>query len=457
MKKSKFLSLIICLCLSASMFAQDAEQAETVTNDNRCNEYISLYREYFKQWEAGKYKAEALNPEMIPAWRSAFLNCPSLREQTYLDGVKIMQYLIKKEKNAALKEAYIDTLIMVYDRRAEFFPNTKKGASQIGNIMGRKGVDIVSYAPDRFETAYDALKMSVDLDGNNAQSAILDAYFLITAKMTTEEKIEPSVIIDTYNQISDIISFNITKYTEAENEKQVTNYTNVRNNVDGRFEPFAKCEDLVRIFTPKVAAEPDNTELLQKVCVLLDRSNCTSEALFLDASIKLYKIQPSPESAFLIGRRLLIESKYNEALPYFKEAINSENVDRKISSYEYLAQIYMFREDYPTARDMARKAIQLNPKDGDAYILIGRMYAASAKDCGNGDFYGKVAYWAAVDKFQKAKEVDPSVAKKADELIRGYQSHFPTIEAIFFNDFAEGASYTVGCWINETTTIRQAK
>lgn len=446
------LALLMAITLTFSAKAQTES-----TNSDQCNTYISLYREYFKQWEAGKYKADALNPEMIPAWRQAFLNCPSLRETTYLDGVKIMQYLVRKEKNKALKEAYIDTLIMVYDRRAEFFPNNQKGVSQLGNIMGRKGIDIVTYAPDRYEAAYAALKTAVDADGNRCQSAILDAYFLMTAKMTSEGKIDPSVIIDTYNTVSDIIAFNINKYTTAGNEKQVTNYTNVRNNVDGRFEPFAKCEDLVRIFTPKVAADPENVELLSKVCALLDRSNCTSEPLFLDASIKLHKLQPSPESAFLIGRRLLIESRYNDALPYFKESINSENVDRKISSYKYLAQIYSFRKEYTTARDMARKAIQLDPKDGDAYILIGNMYAATAKECGSGDFYGNTAYWAAVDKFAKAKEVDPSLSKKADELIKAYQSHFPTIESIFFNDFTEGATFTVECWINETTTIRAAK
>ena len=81
----------------------------------------------------------------------------------------------------------------------------------------------------------------------------------------------------------------------------------------------------------------------------------------------------------------------------------------------------------------------------------------SASEIGSGDFEGRVAYWAAVDKFERAKQIDPSVAGRANELIRTYTPHFPTRENIFFNDYAEGQSYTVGGWINEVTTIRAAK
>ena len=72
-------------------------------------------------------------------------------------------------------------------------------------------------------------------------------------------------------------------------------------------------------------------------------------------------------------------------------------------------------------------------------------------------FGGKEVYWVAVDKFAKAKQVDPSVANRATDLMRSYSQHYPSTETIFFNDYAEGQSYTVGGWINETTTIRAAK
>ena len=93
-------------------------------------------------------------------------------------------------------------------------------------------------------------------------------------------------------------------------------------------------------------------------------------------------------------------------------------------------------------------------KNGKAFILIGDMYAASAKDCGDNDLTNKVAYWVAVDKYYKAKSVDPSVAELANTKINTFSQYFPALETIFFYDLKKGDTYTVECWINETTTVR---
>ena len=84
------------------------------------------------------------------------------------------------------------------------------------------------------------------------------------------------------------------------------------------------------------------------------------------------------------------------------------------------------------------------------------MYAASAKNCGDNDLTNKVAFWAAVDKYSQAKRVDSESASVANRRIRDYRKHYPSMETIFFYDLKEGDSYKVGCWINETTTVRAA-
>jgi hypothetical protein len=85
------------------------------------------------------------------------------------------------------------------------------------------------------------------------------------------------------------------------------------------------------------------------------------------------------------------------------------------------------------------------------------MYAASAALCGNDEIGTRAGYWAAVDKFIKAKNVDPTVADEANTSISLYSAYFPTRERLFFNDVKEGSSYTVGCWIGETTTVRASR
>lgn len=105
-------------------------------------------------------------------------------------------------------------------------------------------------------------------------------------------------------------------------------------------------------------------------------------------------------------------------------------------------------------RAYARKAIELDKTDGEPYMIIGYLYASAGKECNENPLHAKAVLWAAVDKFQKAKEVDPSMAAKANEMIRDYSKMFPTSEDAFFYNVFEGDTYEVGCWINETTKAR---
>ena len=54
---------------------------------------------------------------------------------------------------------------------------------------------------------------------------------------------------------------------------------------------------------------------------------------------------------------------------------------------------------------------------GKTLPFIGDLYALSANSCGDNDLTKKVAYWAAVDKYKKAKAVDPEMTDEMNELI----------------------------------------
>ena len=105
MKLRKILFLGAILCMSSMAFAQNSE----------CDADISVYREAFKQWDG---KTASANPVMVQAWRRVFINCPSYKERTLTDGTKIVNNaLIRSTNDPALKEKYIDTLVMVYETR----------------------------------------------------------------------------------------------------------------------------------------------------------------------------------------------------------------------------------------------------------------------------------------------------------------------------------------------------
>jgi len=179
--------------------------------------------------------------------------------------------------------------------------------------------------------------------------------------------------------------------------------------------------------------------------------------LYFETTKRLYELEPSPASAYMIGKMLLNEGKYSEAIEYLKEAEKMDDPAALQKSYIYIAKAYRVINNFPSARTYALKSAALNPADGEPYMMIGDMYAESAKDCGDNDLTTRVAYWAAVDKYLKVKQIDPNLAEEADKRIAAYSIYFPSASTIFFYTLKEGDIYRVECWINEDTRIRASK
>ena len=124
-----------------------------------------------------------------------------------------------------------------------------------------------------------------------------------------------------------------------------------------------------------------------------------------------------------------------------------------------IAQIYYKDlKNFPRAKQYVRKSLDLNSNSGKAYFLLGMIYAAAKNVYPDDAVLSKTTYWAAVDQFIKAKQVDPSLAEGANEMIATYSKYFPTKEEIFFHKDLNGkTSFTIGSWIGETTAVREAK
>lgn len=413
----------------------------------KCIMNLSLYREFYKQWKASGYKSPSVHDAIGP-WRWVFNNCPEASQNAYIDGNNMMEFFVKKSKSDEEKAKYVDTMMMIYDQRIKYF-------GREGYVLGRKGSDLIKNMPQDYEKAYHIFKKSVELRGNKSESFVLVYYFRTVTKMVESEKLEKIAIVEAFDQLSGIIDYNIKAYSN--DPKPLSAWKNVKGNIDLVFEPYATCEDLIPIFAKKFNETPDDVELLKKITSMLDSKDCTDSELFLETSVKLNELEPSPTSSFMIARMLYKKHEYEEAVPYLEEALQMEDQNKKADVFLLLATVYRQEDNFPKARTYARSAIDLRPDDGRAYLLIGDMYASSASECGDNDLTRKVAYWAAVDKYYKAKSVDPEVADDAKNKIRTYSKYFPGSETIFFYDLGEGDSYTVGCWINETTKVRALK
>lgn len=469
--KIKVLSIILGLILSLGAFATQSGRNDNFqenlssfepqggkygTDSIRCITELSLYQEAYKQWKKTNYKSAIVN-DFTKHWRWVFLNGPRASENTYVNGLKIMDYYLEKAKTEEEKNAYLDTVVMIHEGRIKYFPtHYRTGKSQVGDLKGKMGVDLFLLAPERCEQAYGILKESVEMEGLGSSSSTLVYFFRATIKMVKSGKADEELIVDTYDEISEIIDQNLEKYKAK--PKPLSQWENVKGSIDNTFEPYATCEVLVNIYGKKFEANPTDIALLGKITKILKKKKCTKSDLFFNATEALYKADPNPTSAMLMGKMNIENEAYDAASKYYLDAVDMiEDPLEKADIYSDLGLIYNKLNDKVKARSYARKAIALNPADGMSYILIGDLYATSASECGDNDLTKKAAYWAAVDKYAQAKRVDSELTELANKRIDSYSKHFPQMDIIFFHDLNEGDSYKVECWINETTTVRAAK
>ena len=381
----------------------------------------------------------------LPSWQIVFNDCPKSSKNIYLYGVRIYRDLIENETDDSRKAELLDTLMMIYDHRIENF-------GQEGLVLGRKGIDLLRYDMSSIETAYEILGESVRLSKNNTEEAVIVTFMQSCIALFRAQRIDAQEVIDNYLVTTEILN-NVIKAGRSSDRTKIA-----LTNVEALFADSgaAGCEDLISIFTPKYEAEPENIELLKKITALLSGRNCEDSDLYSSSSEKLYQLEPSSKSAYNLALLFVKREEYDKALGYYQKAIDSEENTEDKAQYCYQKAILLLNkfDRYSDSRSYALQAISLKDNWGAPYILIGNAYVASSKTCGENDFEQNVVFLAAVDKFMKAKSVDASVADEANELINRYKQYFPNVENAFFYGYQQGQEYTVGCWINETTTIR---
>ena len=409
-----------------------------------CVRNWSLYAEYFRQ----RNFRMAVEP-----WRWMFFNCPLATQNIYIHGATLVKFMYQEETDPLNREALIDTLMMVYDQRIEYF-------GREGFVLGRKVADLYQFRPNAVQEQFEISERSIELEGLDSQADVLLINFQSTVRLVEAGLKDATRVVENYDRAMDIIEHNL-----IHKPQDSTFYVPSRNNIEILFEPFASCENLASIFQPRFENNPEDIELLERITDMLEKSGCTEDDLFFHATKNLHRLQPNAQSAFLMGRLESNQGNHTQAITYFEQAVELYEADDSKDFSEEIYRTNLLMADIsfrnlrrlPQARSYALAANRAKPDDGRPFLLIGDMYAASASDCGDDEFTKTTAYWAAVDKFIQARNAagdDETVRELANQRISTFSQYFPSIELIFFHGFDRGQTYRVECWINETTRIR---
>ncbi len=382
------------------------------------------------------------------------------------------KYAMQQKKLLSEKELWIDTLLMIYDQRIKYFGNEENYGK--GWSLGKKGNYMMEYRKDSaFVPAYSLLKESIEIEKEKSTYEVVNDFFDASMLMVRAGNITSEELILNYNLSIDILKQSNERYEalikkekskSSPNESRVKNWESFisnNNTISDRITKFfasadeTKCEYLIPTFKDKFEANKNNQDWLKNVTGILSFKECTDDPFYGQAAEALYKLDPSANAASKLALFYLKKENYTEAGKYFKEAYTLEEDPKTKAEFYYYAAVVDFAQNkFANARTLALKAAELNNSYGKPYVLIAKIYAASAGQCGNTEFEKKAVYWAAVDKLLKAKSIDPSVEEEANDLIGKYTARFPGSEEGFMLSIYKGSTYKIECWIQETTTVR---
>jgi tetratricopeptide (TPR) repeat protein len=439
----------------AAILFFSAGAVNVAAQDSNCNANSSISHEAVR---AGNFK-----DAYIP-WRAVLDNCPLLRFYTYADGFKILQGFLDADnaandnkRTSANYEKYFNELMEVHDIRMKYIPQFQakmKGVPTIADAIGIKSIAYLTYAPSvNINQVYSWLKQAVD-EGKGESSGTVLHYFLETSlnKLKKEPAHQEQFIKD-YLIASQYIQDALDAETKEANKQ---NLIIVKENAVAMFinSGAASCSSLQEIYGPKVEANKTNMKVLQEALDVMKMMGCTEEEAYLQASLYAYRIEPTVDAALGCAYMAYKKGEFDGAVKFFDEAINLESDNTRKADLAYrAAAVLTSAKKLSQARAYAQKALDFDENFGKAHILIATLYATSP-NWNEEVALNKCTYFVVIDRLQRAKSVDPSVAEEANKLIGTYSRYTPAPADLFMLGYKAGDRITVGGWIGETTTIR---
>ena len=371
--------------------------------------------------------------------------CPKASENTFVRGTTLYKNKINRAKSLDEKNMYIDSLMLIYDLRNEYFgDHPKRGTAY---ILDRKAREYLIYKPADRKGIREAFRAALEAGGESTDPETVVAYFsnLCDDYKNTDE-VMPDEIIAEYDRLTPFFE----KNPEAAEYK---------SQFDAAFglSGAASCENLEKLFRSKLEANPDDEALLAQAVGLMSRAKCDGDYYFSIAE-KYYQVKPSSETAMFLAQAFQNKKDFTKAKTYLNEALEVEkDPAERQKLLVRIALVGLVSNDIPGAAAAARQARDLNPEDGVPYFVLAQCYASSAAACGG--FTGQATYWAAYDTMAKAVELPPSDSEyleHAKTSMSAFRSRFPSSEECFFNELQEGARYTVNCGTAAgiSTTVR---
>lgn len=444
-----FLGLISSLVFS--IYAQPAD----------CTSDFSIFVEYAK---TKNYEA-AYTP-----WKNVVKNCPSYHQATYLYGEKILKFKIESATTKADKEVFVRDLMKMYDDYDTHFPDNNKGNGV------SKAMALVDNEIGTPEEQYALLDKAFTSDKKNFTSAkAMYAYFSLYVDQYTNGKgVELQQVFDRYDEISEKLEDEakvlsdekdkliVKQETEALTAKEENTFkvleTNmeafetVSGSMDAKISLLSSCDRLIPFYQKSFDSKKGDAIWLQRAAQRLDFKGCSTDPLFVKISEALHKLNPSAKSAYNLGVAAKNNKNTAKAVEYFNQAADLQSDNNEKAKIYYQVATMFGNGNKSQARNYAKKALNVKPSYGKAYLLIAQLYGSSSNECGDTPFEKRAVNWLAAQMAQKAGQVDSTIKAQANQAAATYLKIAPSKSDIF-QAAMQGKTINLKCWIGESVKV----
>lgn len=445
--------MISVTMLSGLSMAQ-AQNPECMTN-------LSIYAEHAK---VKNYDA-AFEP-----WKMVYESCPDINRANFTYGERILEHKIANSSGAD-KDGFVQELLSLHDNSIKYFPSnyTKAG------VAIDKALLLYDNKMASDSELFDMLDKAFKEDRENFTNAkALYLYFSTLVDLHGAGQKDLQLVFDTYDDLTEKIETENQKLTdvvtallpkdslgtltkkEADQLRIASNnseaYGKVAGSVDAKLGNLADCTNLIPLYEKSYDAKKNDVNWVKRAVGRMFAKECTDDPLFRKLFEAQLALDPSA-NAYVYGGTLKQKAGDTQgAIADFNKAVELETDKYKKSDILYKIATTVRRTSKSQSRNYAQKAIDANPANGKAYLLIANLYASSANDCGTTAFEKRAVYWKAAEMAARAARVDPAVTQHARQSMDSYNAMAPTKEMIF-NSGQAGQSISFSCWIGGSVKV----
>jgi hypothetical protein len=380
----------------------------------------------------------------LQGFRWLFKEAPDLSRNLYVYGTTAYEAKLAATSDAAMKRGLQDTILLLYDSRAKYFPEDK---AQMLNYKGYYAYSYLMPRAGKLKELYELYVEAYTLNKDKFFPYNAYCYLDVACRYKSETKgaaLNDEKVLEIHEELSKTADKNIAAGTDAENWKKY------KAELDKIVEVCVKldCDFVKNNLAAKFKANPTDLGLAKKIMSIMMSGKCTEDPLYEQATDLILEKEPSYGLAYRKAFNKKQNKEFEAAIELYKKAISlTDEGSKQADCYMSIASIHSVSGRKSAAREAAYSAIKADAaKAKDAYQFIGDLYMSSTNECkGENDVKSRLVYIAAYEMYQKAG---------ASGRMRDAQAQFPASADIFTQGLKEGTAINTGCWISETVTLK---